>query len=94
MLRQFMSIYRQFMDIFGADACYRCAFADKWLIQMLFKDALTAIVLPISLTPCFGSSLHQIITMFCKTLIVLRTIHRIYLPSVELMMFCRTDYRF
>ena len=54
---------------------------------MLFKDALTAIVLPISLTPCFGSSLHQIITMFCKTLIVLRTIHRIYLPSVELMLF-------
>ena len=36
---------------------------------MLFKDALTAIILPISLMPCFGSSLHQIITMFCSIFI-------------------------
>ena len=52
------------------------------------KCNLAALFCPFLLLSSFVWELHQI------DFIVLRTIHRIYLPSVELMMFYRTDQRF
>ena len=59
------------------------------------KCNLAALFCPFLLLSSFVWELHQIDSNVLRTVLdVLRTILRIYLPSVELMMFCRTDYRF
>ena len=50
---------------------------------------------PFLLLSSFVWESHQIIFYVLRTIVdVLRTFHCIYLPSVEGMMFCRTDQRF
>ena len=67
-----------------------------WTSQLLFVH-LSYVLLWQSVAPnrfqC-SSNLSSNLSPSGRVYYVLRTIHCIYLPSVELMMFCRTDYRF
>ena len=62
----FKTIYVNKVFIFGADAILRFGIARSMSNSQPLKCDLTAIVLSISLTSCFGRPSHQIVSAFCK----------------------------
>ena len=90
-------ILRQFSSIHGyiwCNACYRYALADN-CPKHSRSNMIWQLILSTYLMSCYSMTSHQIDFNVLRTILdVLRTFLRTSLPSVERMMFFRTDYRF